>query len=114
MQDCKNLYIMFFSDEVDPVWETTEESAANVTGQLWKLVRIVFDSLEYLIEFIQEMGTKAGLLVLVPEGRSLDIKIRLRLDDDSPRHQSDQRFRSLCSISIRTSRQGRPAAGLAL
>lgn len=37
MQDCKNLYIMSFSDEVDPVWEATEESATNVTGQPWEL-----------------------------------------------------------------------------
>ena len=86
----------------------------NVTAYQWKLVRVSFDSVENLVKFIQETGTKARLLVLVPERCCLDIKVRLRWDDDPPRHQSDQRFRNFSSISLRTSCQGRPAVGLAL
>lgn len=60
----------------------------NFAFHLRELSRIVLDSLKHQIEFVEEPRAQAGLLVLVPYSRCLDVEFRLRLDDDSPSHQS--------------------------
>jgi len=78
-----------------------------------ELSRIVYDATEHYVEFIEKPQTQAGLLVFVPHSGSLDIEVRLKLDDEPPCHSSDQRSRNLRSMSVRTSVQSRPALGLA-
>ena len=81
----------------------------NVAFHRRELSRIVLDTLEYQIEFVEKSRSQAGPLVFVPHGSGLDVEVRLRLDDEPPCHSSDQRSRNLRSMSVRTSVQSRPA-----
>jgi hypothetical protein len=114
VQNCKNPNFVCFGEEVHAIRKAVHEGAANSKFQSWKLHWTLRDSLEDQVEFIKESCAQPGLLVLIPQGRCLDIKVRLRADNYAPCHQSDQRSRSFFSMSLRISSQVRPAVGFAL
>lgn len=90
-----------------------EQRPANVVIYARELPRVVFDAAERLIEFVKKPHAQARSLVFVPHGGCLEVEVRLRLDDEWPRHPSDQRSRNLRAMSARTSVHARAAEGFA-
>jgi hypothetical protein len=86
MQNSQDIDFLRFCDEVHTIWEAVYESPANFELQPWKLQGTPCDSLEDQVEFIKESSAQARLLLLVPEGCSLDVEVRLRTDDYTARH----------------------------
>ena len=86
MQNSQNNSPPLFCEKVYAVWEMTEEGTTNIALHTWKLVRIVLDTLEDKVEFVEEPRCQAGPLVFVPQGSCQDVEVRLRLDDELPGH----------------------------
>jgi len=114
MQNGQHVDIPFLRMEVHAIGKVTEQRTVHLVFHVRELSWIVYDTKEHLVELIEELRSSAGLLVFIPHGCCLDVEVRLRLDDEPPCHPSDQRSRNLCSMSVRTSVQSRPALGSAL
>src|SRR4051812_31776258 len=87
---------VFADSEIDSVGKALEESAADVPVDLRKLERVLGDPWQELVELGRETVAEAGLLVVVPESRLFDIKLRLRANDESASHRF---WRRRCSLS---------------
>lgn len=80
-QHCDGIYRF---DEIHTIGKVSKEGTADLAFHSRELPRIVIDTLEQEIKFVQKSHTQAGSLVFVPYSSSLDVEVGLGLDDEPP------------------------------
>jgi hypothetical protein len=75
VQDCQNYDNLRLSEKIDPVREVAKEGTPHFAFYHRKLLRVVFNPPEYLIELAKKACAEAGLLVLIPNGCGLNVEV---------------------------------------
>jgi hypothetical protein len=111
VQDGEDRCAIGFHDEVDSVWKTVQQAAANRFLDERKLERVLTNPIEQDVGFCQELGTDAFPLLLISECGGFDIIPGLWWNEWEGSHQLG-RDRSLRNRASRNSGHSRPVSGL--